>query len=81
MVTTAAKMWLTTCLVVLSLTHLNFCVCGDTVEQQLKVLSKQVTALLDMRKDDIQIIEENLRKKLLRSQELVEIRDGIKFLR
>lgn len=60
----------------------NCCVlCSDTTDQQLKVLSKQVAALLDRRREDIQIIEENMRKSLAKSQELVDVKEEMKILR
>ncbi|GJQ71173.1 putative signaling receptor binding protein [Trypoxylus dichotomus] len=51
------------------------------VEEQLKVLSKQVTALLERRREDLQIIEESMRKKLTKSQEFEDVREEIKNLR
>lgn len=60
---------------------INCCHGDTTIEQQLNVLSKQVSTLLDMRRDDIRIIEESMKKKLLRSQEFVELKDQLKYLR
>lgn len=57
------------------------CCASETNEQQLKVLSKQVTALLDRRREDIAIIEENMRKNLAKSQELVDVKEEMKILR
>lgn len=65
----------------MSVCSFNCCHANDNIEQQLKVLSKQVTTLLDMRRDDIRIIEESMKKKLLRSQEFVELKDQLKILR
>lgn len=51
------------------------------LEQQMRVLSKQVTALLDRRQEDIQLIEDNMRKTLAKSQELVQVKEEMKNLR
>lgn len=51
------------------------------VGEQLKVLSKQVTALLERRREDLQIIEESMRKKLTKSQEFEDVREEMKNLR
>lgn len=59
----------------------NCCVCSDATDLQLKVLSKQVSALLDRRREDIQIIEENMRKSLAKSRELVDVKEEMKILR
>lgn len=60
---------------------LRICVCETTNEQKLDVLSKQVSTLLDRRREDIAIIEENLRKKLARTQELADVKEEMKILR
>lgn len=57
------------------------CATASDVEEQLKVLSKQVTALLERRREDLQIIEESMRKKLTKSQEFEDVREEMKNLR
>lgn len=57
------------------------CATASDVEEQLKVLSKQVTALLERRREDLQIIEESMRKKLTKSQEFEEVKEEMKNLR
>lgn len=54
---------------------------SSDVEEQLKVLSKQVTALIERRREDLQIIEESMRKKLSKGQEFEDVREEMKSLR
>lgn len=56
---------------------------SSDLQEQLRVLSKQVTTLLDRRTEDLTIIEDNIRKKLLRHQpeELVDVRNDMHKLR
>lgn len=58
-------------------------VCGETsdLENELRVLNKQVTTLLDRRREDLQSIEENLRKQLFQSPELVKVQADLQALR
>lgn len=51
------------------------------LREQLRVLSKQVTALLDRRREDLEMIEENLRRKLYETPELEDIKNALKTLR
>nr|XP_022907876.1 protein scabrous [Onthophagus taurus] len=51
------------------------------VEDQLKVLNKQVTALLENRREDIEMIGESMRVKLTKSKEFEEVREEMKSLR
>lgn len=54
---------------------------ADDVQEQLRVLSKQVTALLERRKEDLRIIEEDMRRQLLKSREMEEFRIQMEDLR
>ncbi|KAL3285023.1 hypothetical protein HHI36_019151 [Cryptolaemus montrouzieri] len=54
---------------------------SSELKEQLRVLSKQVTTLMDRRREDLDIIEENMRKKLYQTPELVEIKEALKALR
>lgn len=51
------------------------------LRDQLKMVSKQVTALLERRAEDLKSIEEHMRRKLTRSQELSDVREEIRNLR
>lgn len=53
---------------------------GD-LEEQLRVLSKQVTTLLDRRSEDLRSIEDDMRRKLSESQDLTDVKEEIKNLR
>ncbi|RZC42488.1 APG6 domain containing protein, partial [Asbolus verrucosus] len=57
--------------------------CGESsaLEEQLRVLSKQVTTLLDRRREDLASIEDNMRRKILASPELGDVREEIRKLR
>lgn len=60
--------------------------CGDDtsdLEEQLRVLTKQVTSLLDRRREDVANIEDNMRKTILASSstELGEVREEMQKLR
>ncbi|KAJ8950648.1 hypothetical protein NQ318_010848 [Aromia moschata] len=59
------------------------CTCepGADFEQQLHVLSKQVNALLEKRREDVRMIEDNIRRSVYDSPELSGIRDEVKNLR
>lgn len=50
-------------------------------DEQLKVLSRQVKALLDRREEDVRSIEDNLRKKLFASPEIENVLEEMKNLR
>ncbi|KAK5642490.1 hypothetical protein RI129_008657 [Pyrocoelia pectoralis] len=50
-------------------------------EEELQILSKQVKALLDRRKEDLEIIEDSLRRKLFKSPEISDVQDEIRTLR
>lgn len=50
-------------------------------EEKLEILSKQVKALLDRRKEDLQIIEDSLRRKLFKSPEISDVREEVRNLR
>ncbi|KAK9891407.1 hypothetical protein WA026_014645 [Henosepilachna vigintioctopunctata] len=54
---------------------------SSELKEQLRVLSKQVTTLLDRRREDLQIIEENMLKKLYETPELEDIKRTLKALR
>lgn len=54
---------------------------ASSLEEQMRLLSKQVGALLDRRREDIQIIEDNMRKSLEKSKELVGVKEEMKNLR
>lgn len=51
------------------------------LEEQMRVLGKQVTALLNKRTEDLKSIEDNMRRKLSHSQEFIDVREEIKGLR
>lgn len=72
-------------IVVLLFTNGVIFACGESessdLKEQFSVLSKQVTTLLDRRRDDLQLIEDSLRKKLAGSQELLDVKDELKNLR
>ncbi|KAJ8964129.1 hypothetical protein NQ317_018150 [Molorchus minor] len=51
------------------------CVGCVDLQEQLNVLSKQVTVLLERRKEDIRSIEDNIRKSIYDSPELIGMRD------
>ena len=57
--------------------------CGESsaLEEQLRVLSKQVTTLLDRRREDLASIADDLRRKVLSSAELGDVRDEMQKLR
>lgn len=58
--------------------------CGgesSDLEEQMQVLSKQVTALLDRRKEDLDSIAKTMRENLAKSQELVDVREEMNSLR
>lgn len=69
------------CFAVANTTPIASATTDSDVEEQLKVLSKQVTALLERRREDLQIIEESMRKKLTKSQEFEDVREEMKNLR
>lgn len=54
---------------------------SSELRDQFRVLSKQVTALLDRRREDLEIIEENMRRKLYETPELEDIKNALKALR
>ncbi|XP_056636562.1 protein scabrous [Diorhabda sublineata] len=56
------------------------CVFCD-LEEDFRVLSKQVSILLDKRKEDVKIIEEHMKKAIFEMPEIVEMRNQIKKLR
>lgn len=56
------------------------CVYCD-LEEDFRVLSKQVTILLDKRKEDVKIIEEHMKKAIFDMPEIVEMKNQIKKLR
>lgn len=58
-------------------------VCGEPsdLENELRVLNKQVTTLLDRRREDLESIEGNLRKQLFQSPELVKVQEELQALR
>ncbi|CAH0549257.1 unnamed protein product [Brassicogethes aeneus] len=65
---------------VLSIFFLSVCQC-DNLEEQLNVLSQQVSVLLEKRDEDLKIIEENMKRKLFEKLELPGFQDEIKKLR
>lgn len=62
-------------------TFFTCCVECSDFQEQLSVLSKQVTALLDRRKEDMQSIEENVRRSVYNSPEIMDLRNEVKNLR
>lgn len=68
-------------IVVLVTSVILTCAENYNLEQELKVLSKQVTTLLDRRRDDLKLIEDSLRRKLTGSQELQDVKDELQNLR
>ncbi|XP_031348512.1 protein scabrous [Photinus pyralis] len=60
---------------------LNFTHGKSEFEEELQILSKQVKALLDRRKEDLEIIEDSLRRKLFKSPEISDVQDEIRALR
>lgn len=54
---------------------------SSDLEEQMKVLSKQVTALLERRSEDIKSIEESMRKKLIEDEQLVNVKEEIRNMR
>lgn len=56
------------------------CVYCD-LEEDFRVLSKQVTILLDKRKEDVKIIEEHMKKAIFDMPEIAEMKNQIKKLR
>ncbi|KAH0818810.1 hypothetical protein GEV33_003981 [Tenebrio molitor] len=57
--------------------------CGEpsALEEQLRVLGKQVTTLLDRRREDLASIEDNMRRKILSGPELGDVREEMRKLR
>lgn len=53
----------------------------NNLENELKLLSKQVTTLLDRRRDDLKLIEDSLRRKLSASSELLDVKEELRNLR
>lgn len=68
-------------LIVLLTNLINLISGNNVVEDDLKLLSKQVKTLLDRRRDDLKLIEDSLRKKLISSSELLDVKDELKILR
>lgn len=60
--------------------RLVFPVAGD-FESDLRLLSKQVTALLERRNEDVKSIAENIRRTVYESKEIVEMKEEIGNLR
>ncbi|KAF5305252.1 hypothetical protein FQR65_LT18740 [Abscondita terminalis] len=50
-------------------------------EEKLETLSKQIKALLEFRKEDLQIIEDSLLRKLFKSPEISDVREEMRILR
>ncbi|KAF5296556.1 hypothetical protein FQA39_LY12474 [Lamprigera yunnana] len=50
-------------------------------EEKLSILSKQVKALLDRRKEDLEIIEDSLKRKLFKSLEVRDVQEEMRNLR
>lgn len=70
--------------VLLVVTSVCYVYCSEgssELEEQLQVLSKQVKALLDRRKEDLEIIEDSLRRKLFKSPEINDVQEEMKSLR
>lgn len=58
--------------------------CGESsaIKEQLWILSKQVKTLLDRRKEDLSIIEDNIMKKMFGTpNEFSDVREDIQKLR
>lgn len=51
------------------------------LEGRMQVLSKQVTALLERRSEDLKSIEESMRKKLVKDEQLGDVKEEIRNLR
>lgn len=60
---------------------ISICKGSSEFEDQLQLLSKQVKALLDRRKEDLQIIENSLINKLVKNFENSDIHEDVKSLR
>lgn len=56
------------------------CAASD-LEQDLRTLSKQVSTLLDRRRDDLRLIEDSLRRKLIGSREILDVKEELQNLR
>ncbi|XP_044762095.1 protein scabrous isoform X1 [Coccinella septempunctata] len=54
---------------------------SSDLREQFRVLSKQVTALLERRREDLEIIEQNMRKELYETPEFQDIKNALKTLR
>lgn len=52
-----------------------------SMEEQLAVLAKQVKALTERRREDLESIEDNMRRKLTMSQDFLDVREEIRSLR
>lgn len=61
----------------------NWCVVDGSsdLEERMGVLSKQVTALLERRSEDLKSIEESMRRKLMEDGQLVDVKEEIRSLR
>lgn len=70
-----------TAVVVLSCATVTNAAAASDLEIELRVLSKQVTTLMERRRDDLKLIEEDLAKKLANSQEINDMRKEIQDLR
>ncbi|XP_023029882.1 scabrous [Leptinotarsa decemlineata] len=71
--------WTLTVVLILIGTSLT---CADSdLETDFRVLSKQVTALLDMRMEDMKTIEQHILKAIFDTPEIIDIRNEIKSLR
>ncbi|EFA00353.2 Protein scabrous-like Protein [Tribolium castaneum] len=62
---------------------LSTAACGGSsdLEEQMRVLTKQVTTLLDRRREDLASIEDNMRKRMLQSPEIGDVREELRRLR
>ncbi|XP_072396424.1 protein scabrous [Diabrotica undecimpunctata] len=69
------------CVLTLVVVTLCFQCAECDLEEDFRVLSKQVTALLDKRKEDVKIIEEHIKRAIFDIPEIVEMRNEIKKLR
>lgn len=54
---------------------------SSDLEDRMQVLSKQVTALLERRSEDLKSIEESMRKKLVEDEQLGDVKEEIRNLR